>query len=223
AVAEAAAARTGVVSGGEAVRVVAAKAQRFVANGCDVYSHPRPWLVVRGNGDRLLLAVLARLPPDEQLQRRGGDACPGRGARGGGAALRAARQAAVFGDGQRAVVHRTAVREFLERALPARADRLPHAAAVGSVGAISSNAQDRGGVLAVVRRSATRAGVPGGVSGALQSTASALGVATGGRRRPAGARGGVCWRRSGADPALANVGDRREGEVGRADEWRGLR
>src|SRR4029077_3121706 len=79
------------------------------------------------------------------------------------------------------------------------------------------------GVLAIVRRSAACAGLPGRVSGALQSVAAALGVATGGRRRSAGARGGLCRRPRGADSAMANFGERRRGEVGRTDEWSGVR
>lgn len=55
------------LSGGQAVRIAAARTERPVADGRDVHSHPWVRLVVRGDGDRLLLAVLARLSPDAVL------------------------------------------------------------------------------------------------------------------------------------------------------------
>ena len=51
--------RAELLPGGQTVRAFAARAERPVADGRDVHSHPGLRLVVRGDGDRLLLAVPA--------------------------------------------------------------------------------------------------------------------------------------------------------------------
>lgn len=57
------------LSGGQVVRTVAARVERSVADGRDVHPHSWTRLVVRGVGDRLLLAIVARVPFDAQLRR----------------------------------------------------------------------------------------------------------------------------------------------------------
>ena len=118
------------------------------------------------------------------------------GARGSGADPRPAGEASVLGDRQRAVVHRPAVHGIRPGSVQPRADPVPHAAAVGPVGAVPSDAQDRRSVLAAVRSSAALPRVPGRVPRSLQRASAALGA--GARRRWRCARAGrrVCRRRT---------------------------
>ncbi len=69
-------------------------------------------MVVRDNGDRLLLAILTIMSIDMELLRDGGHRCSQEGSTESGAAYRVAYEAAVFSDRQRVVVHRQAVSQI---------------------------------------------------------------------------------------------------------------
>ena len=94
---------------------------------------------------------------------------------GSGADSRATREATVFGDRQWAVVHCAAVHGIHQGSVQPRADPVSDAAAVGPVGAVPRDLEDRRSVLAVVRPSAACSGVPGRVR-AIQRASAPLGL-----------------------------------------------
>ncbi len=107
-------------------------------------------------------------------------------------------EASVLGDRQWTVVHCAAVHGIHQGSVQPRADPVSDAAAIGPVGTVPRDLEDRRSVLAIIRPSAACSWVPGRVSRSIQRTAASLGIGTGGRRRRA--RAGRSLLRRPQDP-----------------------
>ena len=104
---------------------------------------------------------------------------------------------------QRPIVPRQAVPRASRSRLQPRAHPLPHAEPARSLGALPSDAEDRGGLLAPVRQSRPLPRLPGRFPGALQHRASTLGAEADAPCRSADPAPGLCRRRRNHHPALA--------------------
>ena len=196
----------GAASDAPPVRAAAHATQRAVADGRHLRSPAARSLVVRGDGDRLLLALPPGVPPDSVPERRLGGGCPGSGASGGGTPSRSAGPGADAGHRQRLVLPGAQVPEALGGSVLPRAHPVSDSSAAGTAGTLPRDAEEGGGVLAAVRRTQPCPAVSRRVPGALQPRSSALGLETGRAGRPAHARRRLRGRSGGDHSEMAGMG-----------------
>ncbi len=179
------------------VRAASLAPQRSVADGRDLPPPAPGALVVRGDGDRLLLPVPAGVPSDAVPERGLGGGRPGSRPGRGGALPRSAGSRADAGHRQRLVLSGPQVPEAHRGAVLPCADPVSNPATAGTAGAVPFDVEEGGGVLAHVRRTQPCPAVSRGVPRSLQPGAAALGApalreggSTDARRRLRGRPGG---------------------------------